>query len=447
MFTRACLGLLLLLSTYAWSQADTNGAEAATNQGDQVPMRTPPPVSGQAYSTAFTSETQSNTLRAGLTVSTSYSNDVAGGDNPVGSAYYSIWPTLAFDANTSRLHWVLNYSPGFTFYQSISARNQSDQNVALNFQYRLSPHISVSLQDSFQKTSNLFNQPNPLSAAPVSGSAPVPNSGVIAPTADQIRNAANAQLTYQFSTNGMAGIGGTFTDLNYPNPAEARGLYDSSSKGGSAFYSRRLLDKYDVGVSYQYMDTLAYQAGGHGRTQTQTQTQTIFLFCTIYLKPTLSLSLSAGPQHSDATQPPLPPTRSWSPLTTASLSWQGQRTSLAVSYSRIVTGGGGLAGAYHSNTADVSGRWQLSRTWTAGLSASYCLNNTLTPFFFGASSNGRTVSGTASVQHPLGEHLTVQAGYTRIQESYGGLATISATPSINQEFVSISYQFARPLKR
>src|SRR5208337_138408 len=154
MFTRACLGLLLLLSTYAWSQADTNGAEGATNQGDQVPMRTPPPVSGQAYSTAFTSETQSNTLRAGLTVSTSYSNDVAGGDNPVGSAYYSIWPTLAFDANTSRLHWVLNYSPGFTFYQSISARNQSDQNVALNFQYRLSPHISVSLQDSFQKTSN-----------------------------------------------------------------------------------------------------------------------------------------------------------------------------------------------------------------------------------------------------------------------------------------------------
>ena len=72
-----------------------------------------------------------------------------------------------------------------------------------------------------------------------------------------------------------------------------------------------------------------------------------------------------GPQHSDATQPPLPPARSWSPLLTASLSWQGQRTSLAASYARIVTGGGGLAGAYHSNIANVSGRWQISRTWTA----------------------------------------------------------------------------------
>src|SRR5208283_5051608 len=185
MFTRACVGLLLLLSAYAWPQMNPNRTEAATTPGGDVPMSAPPPVGGQAYSTAFTSETQSNTLRAGLTVSTAYSNNVVGGDNPVGSAYYSIWPTLAFDANTNRLHWVLNYSPGFTFYQSISARNQSDQNVALNFQYRLSPHISVSLQDSFQKTSNPFNQPNPLLATPVSGSAPAPYQGVIAPTADQ----------------------------------------------------------------------------------------------------------------------------------------------------------------------------------------------------------------------------------------------------------------------
>lgn len=445
MFPRACLGLLLLLSPYVWSQVDTNATEAATNPGYDVPMRTPPPVSGEAYPTAFASETESNNLRAGLTMSTAYSNNVLGGANPVSSMSYSIWPTLALDADTTRLHWVLNYSPGFTFYQSVSARNQSDQNVALDFRYRLSPHLTASLRDSFQKTSNIFNQPNPLSATPVSGSAPAPTVAVIAPVADQVLNAANVQLTYQFSANGMAGVGGTFTNLNYPNPAEAPGLYDSSSKGGSAFYSRRLLEKYDVGVSYQYMDTLAYQAGGHSNTQTQTQT--IFLFCTIYLKPTLSLSLSGGPQHSDATQPPLPPTRSWSPMMTASLSWQGQRTSLAVSYSRIVTAGGGLAGTYHSNTANVSGRWQLSRTWTAGLSASYWLYQTLTPFFLGSSSGGHTVSGTASVQHPLGEHLSVQAGYTRIQQNYSGIAAISATPGTNQEFVSISYQFTRALKR
>src|SRR5271157_4632253 len=178
MFTRACLGLLLLLSAYAWPQVDTNGTDAATSPGDDVPMSAPPPVSGQAYSTAFASEMQSNILRVGLTVSTSYSSDLQGGENPKGGVYYSIWPTVAFDANTARLHWILNYSPGFTFYQNISALNQSNQNVALSFQYRLSPHVAVTLQDSFQKTSNPFNQPNPLSATTVTGSAPAPNQAV-----------------------------------------------------------------------------------------------------------------------------------------------------------------------------------------------------------------------------------------------------------------------------
>src|SRR5271157_3122361 len=444
MFTRACLGLLLLLSAYAWPQVDTNGTDAATSPGDDVPMSAPPPVSGQAYSTAFASEMQSNILRAGLTVSTSYSSNVQGGDNPVGDVYYSIWPTLALDANTTRLHWVFNYSPGFTFYQNISGRDQADQNVALNFQYRLSPHVTVILQDSFQKASNPFNQPNPLSATPVSGSASAPTLAVIAPGVDQRQNAANVQVTYQFNTNAMAGLGGTLSNLQYPNSEEAQGLYDSNSTGGSAYYSRRLSEKYDIGVSYQYMDIAAYEAGGHSNTQTQTQT--IFVFCTAHLKPTLSLSLSVGPQHSDATQAPLPPSRSWATLAMASLGWQGQRTSLAASYSQMVTSGGGLAGAYHSNMANVSGRWQVSRTWTVGLAASYSLYKALTPAFLGSTSGGHSVSGTASVQHPLGQHLTMQAGYTRIQQSYGGIAAISATPGINQEFVSVSYQFARPLK-
>src|SRR5271157_1296630 len=445
MFPRACLILLFLLSTYAWPQVDTNGTEAATTLGDNVPMSAPAPVSGQAYSTAFASETQSNNLRASLTFSTVYSNNLLGGENPVSGATYSIWPTIALDANTTRLHWVFNYSPGFTFYQNISGRDQADQNVALNFQYRLSPHVTVILQDSFQKASNPFNQPNPLSATPVSGSASAPTLAVIAPGVDQMQNAANVQVTYQFNTNAMAGLGGTFSNLQYPNSEEAQGLYDSNSTGGSAYYSRRLSEKYDIGVSYQYMDIAAYEAGGHSNTQTQTQT--IFVFCTAHLKPTLSLSLSVGPQHSDATQAPLPPSRSWATLAMASLGWQGQRTSLAASYSQMVTSGGGLAGAYHSNMANVSGRWQVRRAWSVGLSASYSLYKTLTPSFVGSSSGGHTVSGTVSVQHPIGEHLSMQAGYTRVQQSYGGIAAISVVPDTNREFVSISYQFARPLKR
>jgi hypothetical protein len=48
---------------------------------------------------------------------------------PVSDVSYSIWPTIALDETTSRLHWAISYAPGFTFYQRTSSRNEADQNV------------------------------------------------------------------------------------------------------------------------------------------------------------------------------------------------------------------------------------------------------------------------------------------------------------------------------
>ena len=86
-------------------------------------MLTPPPVSGEAYPTAVGSESRSNYLRAGLTVNTAYSDNVLAdvGTGPVSDISYSVFPTIAIDKTTSRLHWMLTYSPGFTLYQHTSA--------------------------------------------------------------------------------------------------------------------------------------------------------------------------------------------------------------------------------------------------------------------------------------------------------------------------------------
>ena len=136
-------------------------------------MMTPPPVSGQSYPVAPTSQERSNYLRGGVTFSTAYSDNVLGatGSNsaPVSDVSYSVWPTIALDETTTRLHWTLNYAPGFTFYQRTSSRNEADQNASINFQYRLSPHVTFSAVDSFQKTSNVFNQPDLAAAGAVSG--------------------------------------------------------------------------------------------------------------------------------------------------------------------------------------------------------------------------------------------------------------------------------------
>jgi hypothetical protein len=444
MLARACIGLAFLLAVPVWSQVEPNGTEAPANPQDQSRMLTPPPVNGQAYPIATAAETRSNFLNTGLTFNTAYSDNVLGGitANPVSDISYSIWPRIALDETTPRLHSVLTYSPGFTFYQRTSARNEMDQNMALDLQYRLSPHVTASVQDSFQKSSNVFNQPNLLSAG-VYGSPQAPTLAVIPPLADLLSNTTNAELTYQFSATGMIGASGTFTNLHFPDPTEVPGLYDSSSRGGSAFYSHRLSRKQYVGAMYQYSRMLAYPVGA----QSETQTHTVFAFYTIYLKPNLSLSLSGGPQHYDAAQVPQPASRSWSPAATASLGWQGRHTTLAASYSRIVTGGGGLLGAFHSNSANASARWQLARTWNVGSAASYGIYKSLTPFFFLANPGGHMFSGTVSLQHQVSEHFNAELGYTRLHQSFNGISVISANPDTDREYISISYQFTRPLGR
>lgn len=444
MLIRGFVGIILLAACPLWAQGGAEAAASGPSGGGGEAMLTPAPISGQGYSMGFTSETRSNYLRGGLMFSTAYDSDTTTGTNgqPISDVSYSIFPTISLDQTRSRLHWVFNYAPGFTFYQKTSSLNQAAQNLGVNLSYRLSPHVTLSLRDTFAKTSNVLNQPSSDLATPVSGGVSVPNNSVIAPIADTLTNNANVSLTYQFSPNGMVGGSGTFTNLHYPNPTQVPGLSDSSSRGGSAFYNHRLSKMHYIGATYQYQWFLAYPNGG----QSETQTQSVFLFYTVYFKPTFSVSLFGGPQYSNTQQFGLPTSTSWSPAGGASMSWQGKLTSFAASYSRSINSGGGLAGAVEYSTASGSLRRQLARVLSLSVGASYANNNILDalPAF---NSGGQTISGNASVQRQFGEHLSLQAQYTRLHQSYSDVAAISSVPDRNLAMISISYQFSRPLGR
>lgn len=450
---QAGLGIVLVTGVPLWAQVspapDPTTAQTVTDTAPapaplENRMQTPPPVSGAAYPTTYTAEERSNFVRGGLTFTTAYSDNVLGGTttNPVSDVSYSIFPSIALDKTTPRLHWVLSYSPGFTFYQRVSSRNQANQSVAIDLKYRLSPHVTLSLRDSFQKSSSVLDQPDLASAGAVTGGTQGTGIAIIAPLADQLNNSATAEITYQFSANGMIGASGTFTNLNYSNPAQVPGLSDSNSQSGSAFYSHRLSKKHYIGASYQYQRIVANPTA---TPQNETQTNTLSAFYTLYLKPNLSLSVSAGPQHYEVDQFPLPSAQQWTPAATASVGWQAQHTNIAASYSRTVSGGGGLVGAFHSNTANLSLRQQLSRNWNAQVLGAYAISKTVSPLF--PSPGGHTISGNASLQRKLGQHLSVEAGYTRLHQSYGGIAAIGSAADTNREWLSIAYQFARPWGR
>ncbi len=452
MLTRVCLSFLLLATAQVWPQMGSSVADTATTSDDEVRMLTPPPVSGEAYLTMVGSEMRSNYLATGLILNTAYNDNVLGGESttPISDITYSIRPTITLDQTTPRQHWALTYSPGFMFYQHTTALNAVDQNAALDFQCRLSQHMTISLNGSFQKSSNVFSQLYPFSAEGISGSTQSTRAEVVAPFAQQLSTLANMDLSYQFSRNGMIGAGGIVTKQSYPNLSETSGLYDSNSRGGSAFYSHRLSSTQYIGVTYQYLRDQASPVNAQTNSvnaQTKVQSHALLPFYTIYFNPMLSLSLSSGPQYFDVTQSSAPPVRSWTPSATASFGWQRSHTNFVASYSRAVTGGVGLPGAFDSNNANAFARWRIARTWTIELAVNYATNKNVTPSFSLSSPGGHTISGTVSVQHSLSEHLKAELGYVRLHQSYSGIAVISNAPDSNRGFISVSYQFTRPVGR
>ena len=192
---------------------------------------------------------------------------------------------------------------------------------------------------------------------------------------------------------------------------------------------------------------LAYPTGFRA----QTQTNSLMLFYSIYLKPTVSLSFFGGPQYSDTQESIAPTLRAWSPAAGASLAWQERQTNFAVSYSRMIAPAGGLIGAVHQDAGTLSVRRHLTRTMSGGLEGQYAdnrlLDGGLSQAVGGFSGSGHSISGTVSLERQLGEHFALGLGYSRLHQSYRNIAAISNAPNTNRGWVSVSYQFARPLGR
>jgi hypothetical protein len=471
--SRALLSLLLLTATMrCLAQTDSTGAQpvpappadttsqaAGANNtidsGQSTPtesMVAPSVVSGAGSSLAFTEEMErSNYLRGGAAATVAYQDNVFSSIGNVGSdVSYTLGPFIALDLTRPRYRWDFTYSPGFTFYQRHSSLDQTSHSLALNFAYRLSPHVTFTAQDSFIKSSAFYGPlalngdtlPNPLQS---------PNLTLIAPVANTLINSASVGISYQLGRNDMVGVTGNSSLLRYLNRNEVPGLFDSTGEGVGAYYNHRFANRNYLGVNYQFerflTDITLLQAG---ITQLQTRTDSVYLFYTLYLKPTLSLSAFGGPQYSDTFGGTIVPQRMWSPSGGGSLSWQGKETSFAATFSRKITDGGGLPGAVRANIADASFRAQFTKTITGSVAADYATNAVLDRTFqagFSGGLNGHSVSESVSLARAFGEHVSGSVGYLHLHQSYSNISTFNIAPNQNRAWISISYQFERPLGR
>jgi hypothetical protein len=448
--------LILFLATFAvlpaLSQVEPIATGDSTTTEDDSQMMTPPPVSGIPYPNMGTSVARTNYFNAGFTGEMAYLDNVLPGETvtPVSSITYSVLSDFSLQKTTSRQTATLRYSPSFIFYEptnpseSTNQLDSVDHSASLIYQDRLSPHLGITLDDFFLRTSNVFNDSYPFTAGGLTGSSQAPVPALIAPFAEQMYDNADAAINYQFSRNSMVGGGGSYSNFDLPNPAQAVGLSISNGEGATAFYSRRVAAMQYAGLSYDYSRIVA---GSFAAQDIEAQTHTLLPFYTIYFTRRFSLSVTGGVQRTTETQAQGTPVNSWSPSVVASMGWQGVRGNLAIDYLYAVTSGQGLYGAFRSDGASASGGWRLSRTWNAGFTFSY---NTITALaqLTGLNFTGGTaLTAEASLSRTLGEHFTASFGYQRLQENYVGIQVISENPDSDREYGRITYQFKKALGR
>lgn len=429
--------VLLLASLSVSAAAQTMGAGVPAGGSDQ-PMMAPPPVSAGGESVAFTSEMEkSNYLRGAINFQGAYNDNVLSSTPAEGDVSYTISPSLAFDMNRSRLQWQLNYAPGFTFYQKFTQENQVDHVFSTDLKYEMSPHVSLTLDDNLSKTPSFSGVLQPDTATTT---LQPPVAAVVPPLTSTLTNNGVGQISYQFAPNSMLGVGGNSSVLYFLGDTSLPGLFDSTAYGAQAYYSRREAGRHYFGAQYAFEDIVAHPIN------IETQVHSFTGFYTFYFGRRVSLSLFGGAQHSETQGGGFPSLAGWSPTEGGGLNWQGTHNSFALNVSRSISTGGGLVSATHSYMGDAAFRHEFTTHLTASLRSDYTSRQVIQTAGLG-DTNGHTFVFSGSLQRSLGQHLSAELGYSRINQHYQNIGAISNNPDSDRGWVTISYEFERPLGR
>lgn len=404
--------------------------------GDQPMMA--PNMGGGGESMAFSSEMErSNYLRGGVSVQATYNDNVFNSVPKEADESYTISPSIAFDMSRSRLHWNLNYSPGFSLYQKFTANNQVDQMFSTGLQYAMSPHVTLSFDDSLARTPSLSGVIDPgANGSNVLSSTVI----VVPPQIDTFTNNDSGEITYQFRPNAMVGFGGNSGELYFLSDSPTLGLNDSTSKGATAFYTHRFNTKHYVGVNYAFDDIVEQPVN------IETQVHSITSFYTFSPTRKISLTVFGGAQHANTEGAGFPALIAWTPTEGANVNLHGMHDSFIVGFSRKISAGGGLDGAAHSYAANASFRHQFTQHLSSTLQASYNKSTVLLPQGI-SSEGGNTFVFSGDMERSIGAHFSAQLGYSRVNQSYSSIAAVSSSPNVNRGWIMISYHFERPIGR
>jgi hypothetical protein len=385
-----------------------------------------------------------NFITIGVATTQVYSdNPDLNSSSQVSNWSYDIQPHLTLSHSAPHLSYDLGIFAGFILNQTAEEQNEGVQTGSFGMSYRMSAFTTLRLSDSFMNTTGLWSGAGDTGSSSTGGGIGVvqaPNSSLF--TFGRFRsNTALGELSHMFNASDDGGFRGTQSYTWFPGSATSStvgNLIGGNTYSAEAYFNHRFSARHFVGI------TLRGERFDLDRSQGRTDSGSLLFLYGVNFRPTISLSMFAGPQLSVTSIPsgvslPVFPERMWTPATGVQFNWQRQRMGLMASFVRQISNGAGLSSAVLLSSADTALQTRLSRRWGSTLGFSYTQNEPIinSPIV-------RTYSGRGQLVCQLTNNIALSGGYLRTQNA---TAVGNLSSSANRVWSSFSYNFTRPLGR
>lgn len=390
-------------------------------------------------------EGPSNAFRGSLTLASNYDDNALPTVTPrEWDVHYSILPEISFNVIRPRLEWNVDYSPGVNLSQRGFYRNVFAQKFKGNFLWLVTPHGTLSVEQSYVVTTDPFGGG--------AGTGPVlaPNESIFVANSKQTWLMSHALYSYQHSAQTTMGVGGSYSLQNYdsvPKSGPTTPLVHAQVASGQAYISHQFSPRNQLGFQYSGQ-VMKFQADA------RTTTHSFTVFDQINFSPHSTLSLYGGPQYSlIANQIALNlgfvvisipvNAKQWNGSGGVMYNWTGDRLATVINFSRGVSDGGALIGAVELTEGDA----EFTVRMTRNLDLTMTIRGADDQILAGGTSNGelRNYSGRLGLQRRLGRDFNATVYYERLNQS----GSINGFSAGNHDIVgaSLQYTFLRPIGR
>ena len=397
-----------------------------------------------------------SSLNLGMNIQGAYDSNIATFSTmPFSQASYIIAPHIGIATYRPKLALNLAYDGGLGIYQELPNSNTYSQTGSADILYQFSSHWQGHLSDRYSYSADPFGSYFTIIGQPSPNN---PNPNVYVPFATTQQNFEEGDLSYQISKYDTLTFNGTETFRRFSNYTTnisfQGGLYNLISYSGGANYNHRVSAQLSYGAGYTWT-SLDF---AHG--QQRSGISAIQFFANYQLNKSWSISGWAGPEHITArttlfafNQFVILYQADWVPAFGANIGWQDYRQAVTLGLSRQVSDGGGLLATTTVYNVNAAYRRKLTAKWDGVISGIYSNNAS-----FAASNLNKQLfpdrkytilQAAAQLTRQITPQVNANFAYIFIRETQKNIYIIDASPTYNDNRVSVSVQYTwnHPLGR